>query len=74
MCSLTPALGQPVVHLLLESAAVYCACLIVTLATYLSNNTGAYFILDVTPPIVVRVFLMIESLTADTCFDVSHRV
>jgi hypothetical protein len=45
---------RPVIHLLLESAAVCCACLVITLATFLLNNSGTYFILEVTPMIVVR--------------------
>jgi hypothetical protein len=45
---------RPVIHLLLESAAICCACLVITLATFLLNNSGTYFILAVTPMIVVR--------------------
>jgi hypothetical protein len=50
--TLTPV--QPVIHVLLESAAVYCACLVATLATFLANNAGTAFIVEITPPIVVR--------------------
>jgi hypothetical protein len=45
---------QPVIHVLLESAAVYFACLLITMITFLANSPGVAFMVEVTPPIVVR--------------------
>jgi hypothetical protein len=45
---------RPAIHLLLESAAICCACLIITLTLILLNNSGTDFILEVTPMIFVR--------------------
>jgi hypothetical protein len=45
---------RPAVHLLLESAAICCPCLVIMLATFLLNNSGSYFVLEVSPMIFVR--------------------
>jgi hypothetical protein len=45
---------QPAIHLLLESAAACCVCLIVTLITYVLDYAGNWFVLHITPPVIVR--------------------
>jgi hypothetical protein len=48
---------RPTIHLLLESAAIVCACLVIMLATFLLNNSGSYFMLIITPIIAVRMLV-----------------
>jgi hypothetical protein len=43
-----------VIHVLLESAAACCACLIITLLTSAFNNAGSWVALEITPPVIVR--------------------
>jgi hypothetical protein len=52
---------QPVVHVLLESAAFYFACLLIAMLTFLANSPGVAFIVEVTPPIVVRTLVSFQS-------------
>jgi hypothetical protein len=63
----TRSITRPAIHLLLESAVVCCACDAMTLATFLLNNNGMYFILEIIPMVVVRTFSDILRHFSESC-------
>ncbi|KAF8893080.1 hypothetical protein BD779DRAFT_1798439 [Infundibulicybe gibba] len=50
---------MPVVHIILESAAIYTCCLIVTLTGYLSKENYQFISLDATSPVIGIAFALI---------------
>jgi amino acid permease len=50
---------RPAFHLLLESAAICCVCLIITPVLILLKNCGTNLMLEVTPMIFVRMLFLL---------------